>query len=29
VPVAEVSADPRVREAHEAWRRADKHGGET
>jgi len=28
VPVAEVSADPRVREAHEAWRRADKGGGD-
>jgi 3D-(3,5/4)-trihydroxycyclohexane-1,2-dione acylhydrolase (decyclizing) len=27
VPVAEVSADPRVREAHKAWRRADKDGG--
>ena len=27
VPVAEVSADPRVK-AHEAWRRAAKDGGE-
>ncbi len=29
VPVAEVSTDPRVREAHDAWRRAKEDGGDS